>query len=116
MIGYLEGLVVAKLDSAVVVRTSGGVGYQVNLPLPLFLDAAGGEEPVKYYVVTVVREGEISLYGFSSPAAKKLFESLISVSGIGPKVALALFSAFSAEELRGAIIRSFPPRCRKRRG
>lgn len=105
MIGYLEGLVVAKLDSAVVVRTSGGVGYQVNLPLPLLVEAVGGEEPVKYYVVTIVREGEISLYGFPSPAAKKLFESLISVSGIGPKVALALFSAFSAEELRGAIIR-----------
>ena len=105
MIGYLEGKVQARLADGVVVLTTGGVGYQVRLPTPVLArlaDAAG--TPVRLFVSTVVRADDIALYGFDGPDGKALFELLTSVSGIGPKLALALLSAMGPAELVGAIV------------
>jgi Holliday junction DNA helicase RuvA len=105
MIGYLEGTVQARLSHGVVVLTAGGVGYQVRLPTPVLarLMETGGEV-VRLFVSTVVRPDDIALYGFDGPDGKALFEMLTSVSGIGPKLALALLSAMSPGEAVEAIV------------
>jgi Holliday junction DNA helicase RuvA len=105
MIGYLEGTVQARLADGVIVLTPGGVGYQVRLPIPVL--ARLGEDkgaPVKLHITTVVRADDIALFGFDSPDGKALFELLTSVSGIGPKLGLALLSAMGPAEIVGAIV------------
>jgi len=103
MIGYLEGRLAAKLADSVLVQTAGGVGYQVFLPVPLLARDYPPETPVRLYVVTVVRDTELALYGFDQPAGKTLFELLVRASGVGPKLALAMLSAFAPDALVGAI-------------
>lgn len=103
MIGYVEGRQVATLADAVIVLTAGGVGYEVRVPAPQLAPPADPEAPVRLYVSTVVRDNEIALYGFREPAGKALFEQLLKVSGVGPKVALAFLSAFSPRELMDAV-------------
>ncbi len=104
MIGYLEGELVAVLDGSVLLRTSGGVGYQVFLPMARLSARVDTGAQAQYFVVTVVREAEISLYGFEDLSGKLLFESLITVSGIGPKAAMAMLSVFSPREVAEAIV------------
>jgi len=105
MIGYLEGTVQSQLADGVVVLTPGGVGYQVRLPDPVRARlAADAGAPVKFFVSTVVRADDIALYGFDGPDGKALFELLNTVSGIGPKLALALLSAMSPAAVAGAIV------------
>ncbi len=105
MIGYLEGTVQARLADGVVVLTAGGVGYQVRLPTPVLARLAdSGGATVKLHVSTVVRADDIALYGFDGPDGKALFELLNTVSGIGPKLALALLSAMSPGDVVGAIV------------
>jgi Holliday junction DNA helicase RuvA len=104
MIGYLEGTVLARVDDTVLLRTAGGVGYQVRLPLPLLAELPVGEASVRLYIVTVVRDTEIALFGFAKPEGKRLFELLVKTSGIGPKLAMAFLSAFRPAELRTAIL------------
>lgn len=103
MIGYLEGSVLARLEDSLLLRTPGGVGYQVHVPLPLLAEAAP-EAPLRLYCVTMVRDTELALYGFEAPEGKRLFELLVKASGIGPKLALAFLSAFRPAELRAAIV------------
>lgn len=105
MIGYLEGTVLGRHHNAVVLRTAGGVGYTVHLPLPLLARALETREPLTLHVVTIVRDDAISLYGFDEPAARETFEQLIQVSGVGPKVAIAILSAFTAANLADALAR-----------
>ena len=104
MIAYLEGTVQGRLPDGAVLLTSGGVGYYVRLPTPLVADLPEIGRRVAYHVSTVVRADEITLYGFARPDGKALFELLISVSGIGPKLALALLSAFSPADAVAAIV------------
>lgn len=104
MIGYLEGRLLARLKDSVLVQTLGGVGYQLQLPLPLLSEVGEPGSLLRYYVVTIVRENEITLYGFTDAAGKALFELLITVSGVGPKAALAFLSAFSPPQLVEAIV------------
>lgn len=102
MIGYIHGKLAYKLAHAIVVDT-GGVGYEVFIPdnSPLFL-AREGEE-VRVFTVMIVKEDEMSLYGFEDRAAVNLFRLLISVSGVGAKAAMAILSAMSAEDAAKAI-------------
>lgn len=105
MIGYLEGTVLSRLADGIVVLTPGGVGYQVRLPAPVLARVAQDTgAPVKLFISTVVRADDISLYGFDAPDGKALFELLNSVSGIGPKLALALLSSMSPADAVGAIV------------
>jgi holliday junction DNA helicase RuvA len=102
MIAHLRGKLLAKHPNQAIVET-GGVGYDVTISVPTFseLPAVGAE--VALHVHTHVREDLIALYGFSRTAEKLLFEKLISVSGIGPKLAITILSGMAADEMAGAI-------------
>jgi holliday junction DNA helicase RuvA len=102
MIAHLRGRLLTKHPNQAVVET-GGVGYDVTISVPTFSDlpAMGGE--VALHIHTHVREDQIALYGFLSPAEKQLFEKLITVSGIGPKLAITILSGIAADEMVTAI-------------
>ncbi|HYL96004.1 MAG TPA: Holliday junction branch migration protein RuvA [Terriglobales bacterium] len=102
MIAHLRGRLIAKHPNQAVVE-AGGVGYDLNISVPTFsqLPALGTE--VAFHVHTHVREDSIALFGFLRPAEKQLFERLISVSGIGPKLAITILSGMPADEMVGAI-------------
>jgi len=102
MIAHLRGKLLAKHPNQAIVET-GGVGYDITISVPTFSDlpATGGD--VALHIHTHVREDSIALYGFLRTAEKQLFEKLISVSGIGPKLAITILSGMAADEMVGAI-------------
>jgi Holliday junction DNA helicase RuvA len=102
MIAHLRGKLLAKHPNQAIVE-AGGVGYDVTITVPTFSDlpTLGGE--VSLHIHTHVREDVIALYGFLRPAEKTLFEKLITVSGIGPKLAITILSGMAADEMTGAI-------------
>lgn len=104
MIAHVAGIVAEKVANAVIVDVH-GVGYEVQVPLGDYETALLNEE-VKFYTYHHIREQSQDLYGFSSLAAKKLFELLITVQGIGPKAALAILSLSDSETVRNAIASS----------
>ncbi|HWP34856.1 MAG TPA: Holliday junction branch migration protein RuvA, partial [Thermodesulfobacteriota bacterium] len=102
MIARLSGTLVAKsLDAAIV--EAAGVGYEVRLPLSAFPALPEVGERVVLHIHTRVRDEAIELYGFPTADEKAVFELLIGVSGVGPRLALALLSGLPAAELVGAI-------------
>lgn len=101
MIAHVAGIVAEKFNSSVIVDVN-GVGYEVNVALGDFGDALLNE-PVKLYTYHHIREQSQELFGFSTLAAKKLFELLITVQGVGPKAGLSILSLGNAEEVRNAI-------------
>ena len=104
MIAHIRGVVEEKFGNCVTIDVN-GVGYEVTVPTPDFEAVLLGEER-KFYTYHAVREQSEELYGFSSLVAKKLFEMLISVQGVGPKAAIAILSLAEAEEVRNAIANS----------
>jgi Holliday junction DNA helicase RuvA len=102
MIAHLRGKLLAKHPNQAIVETA-GVGYDVTISVPTFSDlpAVGGD--VALFIHTHVREDIIALYGFLRPSEKLLFEKLITVSGIGPKLAITILSGMPADEMVGAI-------------
>lgn len=103
MIAHLRGRLLSKRPNQAIIET-GGVGYDVTISVPTFseLPALGGE--VALYIHTHVREDVFALYGFSRFSDKQLFEKLISVSGIGPKLAITILSGMPADEMVAAIL------------
>ena len=104
MIAHIAGTVAEKFAGSIIVDVV-GVGYEIAIPLSDY-EAARLDESVKFYTYHHVREQAEELFGFSSLAAKKLFELLITVQGVGPKAALAILSLGSAEQVRNAIANS----------
>jgi Holliday junction DNA helicase RuvA len=104
MIAHVSGVVAEKFNNSVIVDVH-GVGYEVNVALGDY-EMAVLNEPVKFYTHHHIREQSQELFGFSTLAAKKLFELLITVQGVGPKAALAILSLGNAEEVRNAIANS----------
>jgi Holliday junction DNA helicase RuvA len=102
MIAHLRGKLLAKHPNQVVLETA-GVGYEVNISVPTFSDLPAAGSEVALHIHTHVREDLIALYGFSQPAEKQLFEKLMTVSGIGAKLAITILSGMAADELAGAI-------------
>ncbi len=102
MIAHLRGKLLDKHPNQAIVETA-GVGYDVTISVPTFSDLPAVGAEVSLYVHTHVREDLIALYGFLSPAEKVLFEKLITVSGIGPKLAITILSGMAADEMVGAI-------------
>src|ERR671931_540712 len=102
MIAHLRGRLLAKHPNQAVVETA-GVGYDVTISVPTFSDLPGAGSEVALHIHTHVREDSIALYGFLRPAEKQLFEKLITVSGIGPKLAITILSGMPADEMIGAI-------------
>lgn len=101
MIAHLVGKIEEKFGNSLILDVS-GVGYEITVPTPDFEAVNLGEEK-KFFTYHQVRENAEELYGFSSLAAKKIFELLISVQGIGPKAAIQILSLSEAEEVRNAI-------------
>ena len=102
MIAHLSGAIAEKLGAGSVVVDVHGVGYEVSVSAGDF-EAVALNQDVKFYTYHHVREQAEELFGFSSLAAKKLFEMLITVQGVGPKAALAILSLGDAEQVRNAI-------------
>lgn len=102
MIASLFGRLERSAPGLVVVET-GGVGYLVHVPLSTYADLPGPGREVRLRVVTVVREDEISLYGFASAEEEDAFRLLQGVSGVGPKLALKVLSGLRAAALRRAL-------------
>ncbi|MHB8734618.1 MAG: Holliday junction branch migration protein RuvA [Terriglobales bacterium] len=102
MIAFLQGELLERTPARVVVVV-GGVGYELLIPVSTFsqLPAEGGQ--VALQVHTHVREDALQLFGFATGREKLLFEKLISVNGVGPKVALAILSGLAADDLAAAI-------------
>src|SRR6476620_3047383 len=102
MIAHLRGKLLAKHPNQAVVETA-GVGYDVTISVPTFSDLPGTGGDVALHIHTHVREDTIALYGFLRSPEKTLFEKLITVSGIGPKLAITILSGMAADEMVNAI-------------
>jgi holliday junction DNA helicase RuvA len=102
MIAHLRGKLLAKHPNQAIVET-GGVGYDVTISVPTFTDLPGTGGDVVLHIHTHVREDVIALYGFLRSSEKRLFEKLITVSGIGPKLAITILSGMAADEMVNAI-------------
>jgi Holliday junction DNA helicase RuvA len=102
MISHLSGTLLAKHATSVIVDV-GGVGYEVTIPVTTFYDLGEPNSPVRLNVYTHVREDALQLFGFRTLRERELFTLLISVSGIGPKSAVAMLSGMSADEIVVAI-------------
>jgi Holliday junction DNA helicase RuvA len=105
MIAHLSGTLLAKHATSVIVDV-GGVGYEVTIPVTTFYDLGETNAPVRLQIYTHVREEALQLFGFRTLRERELFTLLISVSGIGPKSAVAMLSGMSADEIVTAIRQS----------
>jgi holliday junction DNA helicase RuvA len=102
MIAHLRGTLLSKHPNQVIVETA-GVGYEVNISVPTFSELPANGADVALHIHTHVREDVIALYGFLRPTEKALFEKLMTVSGIGAKLAITILSGMAANELAAAI-------------
>jgi len=103
MIAHLRGKLLAKHPNQAIVET-GGVGYDVTITVPTFSDLPAAGSEVALHIHTHVRDDAIALYGFLRSSEKQLFERLITVSGIGPTLAIKILSGMAADEMTGAIL------------
>jgi len=103
MIAHLTGILFSKRPQSVVVDTT-GVGYHIYIPLSTFYQLPDEMEKVSLHVYTHVRQDMLQLFGFQTETEKEIFLLLISVSGIGPKLALNILSGIGIEELLSAIV------------
>lgn len=102
MIGYLNGKLIEKSPTCLTIDV-GGVGYEVHVPLSTFDKIGDVGSQVKVLTYLWVREDIQRLYGFASTEERDMFELLISVSGVGPKVALTILSGSSPDEVKSAV-------------
>src|SRR5712671_1163347 len=102
MIAHLRGKLISRHPSLVIVETA-GVGYDVTISVPAFAELPPLGSEVSFHIHTHVREDQIALYGFLRPEEKQLFEKLITVSGIGPKLAITILSGMQADDMAAAI-------------
>ncbi|MGB9489373.1 MAG: Holliday junction branch migration protein RuvA [Terriglobales bacterium] len=102
MIAHLRGTLLVKHPNQAIVETH-GVGYEVTISVPTFSEMPAAGSEVALHIHTHVREDALSLYGFLRVGEKQLFEKLLTVSGIGPKLAITILSGMQAEEMTGAI-------------
>jgi Holliday junction DNA helicase RuvA len=109
MIAYLTGTLLSKNPQSVIIDVA-GVGYQAFIPLSTFYRLPEEMGTVSLHVYTHVREDTLQLFGFKTELERKTFLLLISVSGIGPKLALNILSGIGLEDLLGAIVTADPER------
>lgn len=103
MIGRIRGLLVHKSVETVIVEAA-GVGYEIQVPLTVLDGLPPEGQECALTIHTHVREDQITLYGFDDFEARGLFRLLTTVSGVGPRLAIACLSALSADQLTGAIL------------
>ena len=104
MIGLIRGRIADKQPNTLIVDVQ-GVGYEVHVPLSTFYDAGDTGAEVTLRIYTHVREDALQLYGFLTELERQLFEKLIGISGIGPKLAIAVLSGMDPRELMSSVQR-----------
>jgi Holliday junction DNA helicase RuvA len=104
MIATISG-VIGKVGDSFLVIDVGGVGVRVFVPNPVLESSGGTGRKIGLHTHLIVRETELALYGFTSEEELDLFELLLAVNGVGPKVGLSMLSTLSPEMLKGAVIR-----------
>ncbi|HEX9255934.1 MAG TPA: Holliday junction branch migration protein RuvA [Candidatus Angelobacter sp.] len=102
MIAHLRGKLIAKHPNQAIVE-AGGVGYDVTISVPTFSELPTLNTEVSFFVHTHVREDALALFGFLRAQEKQLFEKLLSVSGIGPKLAITILSGMAGDAMVAAI-------------
>jgi Holliday junction DNA helicase RuvA len=102
MIGYLKGRLAAKNPPGLLIDVN-GVGYELEAPMSTFYGLPGTGEPVALFTHMVVREDAHALFGFGTEGERRLFRSLLKISGIGPKIALGILSGASVEDFLRTI-------------
>lgn len=102
MIAWLSGVLLEKTPSRIIVDVS-GVGYHVQVPLSTFYGLGESGASIALRIHTHVREDVIALYGFATALEQELFERLIAISGVGPKLALAVLSGIEPADLIKAV-------------
>ena len=102
MIAHLRGVVLAKSPNQVIVECA-GVGYDVAISVATFSALPPEGSEAKLHIYTRVAEDQLALFGFAVPAEKRLFEKLLTISGIGPKLAITVLSGIDAGRLVTAI-------------
>lgn len=105
MIAYLKGTLIQKTTNQIVLDI-GGVGYRAWIPLSTYLKLGELDETAELFIYTHVTDNSLSLFGFATEEEKKTFLKLITISGIGPKLALNILSGIEASDLEDAIRRS----------
>jgi Holliday junction DNA helicase RuvA len=105
MIAHIQGFLHFKSPEYLVIDVD-GIGYQVHVPLSTFYDLPQLGSTVSLHIHTHVREDALQLYGFQSPEEKALFVRLISISGIGPRLAVNILSGISPAELVESLIQN----------
>ncbi|MCC6190283.1 MAG: Holliday junction branch migration protein RuvA [Anaerolineales bacterium] len=103
MISSLHGTVVQAVQPAFVVVEVGGVGFKVNVPASVFDELDGVGRSIYLHTYLLVREDALTLYGFSTEEQRGVFELLLTVQGVGPRLALAVLSSLSLDVLRRAV-------------
>ncbi len=103
MIGYLSGKIISAKPTKILLDVN-GVGYAVNISINTF-ENISDKESVSLFIYTSVKEDSITLFGFFTEAEKQMFELLISVTGIGPKLAQSILSGIQTDDLKDAIQR-----------
>ena len=103
MIAYLEGKLVEKNPTLLILEVN-GVGYAVNIPVSTYGSLVETGQMVKILTYQHVREDELKLYGFSTKPEKELFELLIAVNGVGPRMALSILSCISVQEFQRSVL------------
>ena len=104
MIGLLRGRIADKQPNTLLVDVQ-GVGYEVHVPLSTFYDAGDTGAEITLRIYTHVREDALQLYGFLTELERQLFEKLIGISGIGPRLAIAVLSGMDPRELMTSVQR-----------
>jgi Holliday junction DNA helicase RuvA len=105
MIAHLKGNLIQKYPNQIVIDV-GGVGYCVMIPLSTYLRLGEVNETAELFIYTHLTENSLSLFGFSTQGEKDIFLKLITISGIGPKLALNILSGIEASDLEDAIRKS----------
>lgn len=104
MIRYIKGTYAMSFETGIVVETASGIGFEISIPSgsPIYKYSEGDE--VLVYTYMMVKEDDISLYGFHNRESLDLFRLLITVNGVGAKAAMAIMGSMTASELRQAVI------------
>ena len=102
MIAWLKGTLISKSTSFIVIDVN-GVGYLVEVPLSTYYELGATGSPAELHIQTQVREDAITLYGFITSGEKSLFKKLISINGVGPKLALSIIGSMGPAEFLTAV-------------
>lgn len=104
MISRVSGTLLTRQPERVEIETAGGVTYEIEIPLTVFQGLPAVGDPITLRTYQVVTETSVALYGFHQPAERTLFQRLLTASGVGAKVALAMMSTYTVERLARALV------------